>query len=139
MRISGKRNRLIGLESVAMTDIVLNMFIFFFISFSLLYTLNPEVIKKLGVQLPKSKNVADMPKKIKVIITLTAEDIIYLNKQAVTLKELKERLISLKSSNNLIMVSLHADKSVEFNSVVNVLDILNEAKITPISIAVMSD
>jgi biopolymer transport protein ExbD len=139
MRISGKRNYLIGLESVAMTDIVLNMFIFFFISFSLLYTLNPDVIKKLGVELPKAKNVSEMPNRMKVVITLTAEDIIYFNKQVVTIKELKEKLADLKKSNTLLMVSLYADKSVEFNSVVNVLDILNEIKITPISIAVMDE
>ena len=139
MRISGKRNYLIGLESVAMTDIVLNMFIFFFISFSILYTLNPDVIKKLGVELPKAKNVSEMPNRMKVVITLTAEDIIYFNKQVVTIKELKEKLADLKKSNTLLMVSLYADKSVEFNSVVNVLDILNEIKITPISIAVMDE
>jgi biopolymer transport protein ExbD len=124
---------------VAMTDIVLNMFIFFFISFSLLYTLNPDVIKKLGVELPKAKNVSEMPNRMKVVITLTAEDIIYFNKQVVTIKELKEKLADLKKSNTLLMVSLYADKSVEFNSVVNVLDILNEIKITPISIAVMDE
>ena len=50
MKISGKRDYMISMESVAMTDIVLNMFIFFFISLSLLYTFNPW--KKLDVKLP---------------------------------------------------------------------------------------
>ena len=36
MKIAPRRQYITMLESVAMTDIVLNMFIFFFISFSLL-------------------------------------------------------------------------------------------------------
>ena len=35
-----------------MTDIVLNLFIFFFISFSLLYTFNPERLAKVPVKPP---------------------------------------------------------------------------------------
>ncbi|MDD5583801.1 MAG: hypothetical protein PHV55_01915, partial [Candidatus Omnitrophica bacterium] len=56
MKIYGRRDYLVNLESVAMTDIVMNMFIFFFISFSLLYTFNADRLKKLGVNLPRAKN-----------------------------------------------------------------------------------
>jgi hypothetical protein len=49
VKIAPTRKYMFNLESVAMTDIVLNMFIFFFISFSLLYTFNPTKAKVIKV------------------------------------------------------------------------------------------
>ena len=43
----------VSLESVAMTDIIMNLFIFFFITFSLLYTFNPFGESKIKIDLPK--------------------------------------------------------------------------------------
>lgn len=71
MKISGKRDYMISMESVAMTDIVLNMFIFFFISFSLLYTFNP--MKKLDVKLPKAEHASTIKDKEQITITISAD------------------------------------------------------------------
>jgi len=62
MKIAGRRSYMTSMESVAMTDIVLNMFIFFFISFSLLYTFNPQRVQKLEVKLPAAQHTTAIDK-----------------------------------------------------------------------------
>jgi len=73
MKISGRRDYLFSLENIAMTDIIMNMFIFFFISFSLLYTFSPERIQKLDIKLPEATNTAPLENKNQVDIVLTGD------------------------------------------------------------------
>ncbi|MFA5199289.1 MAG: biopolymer transporter ExbD [Candidatus Omnitrophota bacterium] len=135
MKISGKRSYMLSLESVVMTDIVLNMFIFFFISFSLLYTFEPFRAQKLDIKLPKAANTIPMGEEEQLSITLTNEGALYLGKESVTIKDLKS-MISLKHKNNpRFSVILRADRLVRFKQVVNILDILSGLGITRLSIA----
>ncbi len=139
MKISGKRTYMLSLESVAMTDIVLNMFIFFFISFSLLYTFEPFRAQKLEVKLPKATNVSSMGEEEQLTLTLTNENVLYLDKELITMKELKEK-ISLRHKNNpRIAVVLRADRLVRFKQVVTILDILSGLGITRLDIAAVQE
>lgn len=126
MKIAPRRQYMANLESVAMTDIVLNMFIFFFISFSLIYTFNPTKAKHIKVNLPKAKNVAS-PKvdADTVLITLSAEGPVYWQGEIVTAKELQARLKEGLERNAKLGVVLEVDRSVAFKNVVGVLDVLN--------------
>ena len=133
MKISGKRDYMISLESVAMTDIVLNMFIFFFISFSLLYTFSPW--KKLDVKLPKAEHASTIKDKEQINITISADGPVYLDKKLVTMQELKEKVFSLYKTNPDISVLLCADKRRSFRDVVSVLDVLSGIGITRLNIA----
>jgi biopolymer transport protein ExbD len=139
MKISGQRNYLLSLESVAMTDIVLNMFIFFFISFSLLYTFNPNKVQKLDVKLPKASNVSTIEKLNQLDITLTNENIMYVGQEMVNAKELKERIRIKQRENPDLIVILRADKLVSFKKIVEVLDVLTELGITNLNIAAVRD
>ncbi len=135
MRISGKSTHFVGLESVAMTDIVMNMFIFFFISFSLLYTFRPLNTKRLDVQLPQAQN-SSGPEEFKQIeITITAEGPVYLDGELVSSSELKQKIAAGTGKGSRPSVILRADKLVPFRRVVSVLDVLSGAGITRISIA----
>jgi biopolymer transport protein ExbD len=133
MKISGKRDYMISLESVAMTDIVLNMFIFFFISFSLLYTFSPW--KKLDVKLPKAEHASTIKDKEQISITVSADGPIYLDKELVTIRELKEKVLARYKDNPGISVLLYGDKRRSFRDIVNVLDILSGIGITRLNIA----
>lgn len=135
MRISGKRAHFIGLESVAMTDIIMNMFIFFFISFSLLYTFKPLNTKRLDVKLPHAQNSSGPEELQQMEITITAEGPVYLNGELVNSSELKQRVSAGRGEDKNLSVILRADKRVPFRGVVSVLDILSGAGITRISIA----
>lgn len=138
MKIAGRREYLINLESVAMTDIVLNMFIFFFISFSLLYTFTPERIQKLDVKLPEATNTAPLEDKNQVNIILTSDGAIYLDKERVSITGLKDALSARRKDNPKLTVILRADKSVRFKQIVTVIDMLTELKVSRLSIAAVN-
>lgn len=127
-----------SLESVAMTDIVLNMFIFFFISFSLLYTFNPNREQKLEVKLAESTNTSAMKDESQAYITITSKGQIYLGKDPVTKDELRSRLTAMRKKKPFLSAVLRPDKGVRFMDFVSVLDILNELKISNINVAALS-
>ena len=139
MKISAKRNYMLSLESVAMTDIVLNMFIFFFISFSLLYTFEPFRAQKLEIKLPKASNTTSMSEEEQLSITLTNEGVLYLGKELITIKELKDKVSIRYKNNPRITVVLRADRLVRFKQVVNILDILSGLGITRLNIAAVQE
>jgi biopolymer transport protein ExbD len=138
MKISGQKSYLLSLESVAMTDIVLNMFIFFFISFSLLYTFSPHRVQRLKVKLPEARS-ATAPKGMsQTCITITNEGLIYLDKEVVTLEGLRDKISQLHKNNPELSVMLYSDKLVQFQNVVSVLDLLATAGIRNLDIAAAS-
>ncbi len=139
MKISGQRNYQVSLESVAMTDIVLNMFIFFFISFSLLYTFSPERVKKLDVSLPEAKSATALKEKKQVTVTITNEGVVYLDKEIVNRQELKARISKLHKNNPALGVVLSSDKFVRFQDIVEVLDTLNQLGIKNLNIAATTE
>ena len=139
MKISGQRNYLLSLESVAMTDIVLNMFIFFFISFSLLYTFNPNKVQKLDIKLPKASNVSTIENLSQMDITLTNENIMYVGQDMVNARELREKILVKQRENPQLIVILRADRLVSFKKIVEVLDVLTELGITNLNIAAVRD
>lgn len=139
MKIAGRKTYMSSMESVAMTDIVLNMFIFFFISFSLLYTFNPQRVQKLEVKLPAAQHTTTIDKMSQVNITLTNEGILYFEQEVVSLRELKDRVQRLHASNPAVVVVLRADKLVNFKAVVGVLDMLTELGISNLNIAAVKE
>ena len=138
INIKGQKDYLVALESVAMTDIVLNMFIFFFISFSLLYTFNPDRLSRVEVNLPTSKSAATLKGEERTIITLTKEGHVYLGPDLVRINELKSRLKSRIEANEPLVLILKVDKFTRFDNVVKVLDVINDLGIKRLSVAAMS-
>ncbi|MCU0651166.1 MAG: biopolymer transporter ExbD [Candidatus Omnitrophica bacterium] len=139
MKIAGRRSHLTIMESVAMTDIVLNMFIFFFISFSLLYTFNPQRLQKLDVKLPKAANTSGMEKMEQINITMTNEGVLYFEQDVVTMRELKDKVRRGYSQNPSVAVVLRADRLVNFKTVVSVLDMLTEIGVSNLNIAAVKE
>jgi len=128
-----------ALESVAMTDIILNMFIFFFISFSLLYTFNSGRLHKLGVDIPKAKTAKPVENTRVINIFVAKNGIVYFEKEAVTLDELIDGIEVSKAKNSTVRVLLHADQTASFKDVARVLDVLNGIQIQSIGIAVEAE
>lgn len=136
MKISGRREYMGALESVAMTDIILNMFIFFFISFSLLYTFSPNRLSKLGIHVPKAKTATVINETKQLNIAITKDGVVYLEKEAVTLDELIDGIESAKSNNSKVRVLISADEAAPFKDVAKILDAVNGMEVQSISIAV---
>jgi len=139
VKISGRREYMGALESVAMTDIILNMFIFFFISFSLLYTFNSNRLHKLGVDIPKAKTAKSVEDARVINISVAKNGIVYFEKEAVTLDELIDGIEVSKAKNATVRILLHADKAASFKDVARVLDVLNGIQVQSIGIAVEAE
>ncbi len=139
MKIGGRNNYIMKLESIAMTDIIMNMFIFFFISFSLLYTFNPHRVQKLDIKLPKAANASNIEKQDQVNILLSKDGPTYLGEDIVTARELKAIVAAKLKDNPELIVILRADKLVSFTRIVDILDVLTELGITNLNIAAVKD
>ncbi len=135
------RRHLVSLESIAMTDIVMNLFIFFFISFSLLYTFDPTRAKQIKVTLPKARNVMAPDKKRSDVVTITLSDEgpVYLGADVVTLANLETQLSERMKSQPELAVFMRVDRLVPFKNLVGVLDVLNGLGLEHLRIAAQQE
>jgi len=135
IRIKGSKDYMIALESVAMTDIVMNLFIFFFISFSLIYTFNPTKMSKIEVKLPKASTAVALEGSEKVVLTVARSGQYLINEEKINPHRIKTVLEAKLKENPGISVVMKVDGAARFNNVVKVLDIVNELNIQKISVA----
>ena len=135
IKIKGTKGYLIALESVAMTDIVLNMFIFFFISFSLLYTFSATRMSKIEVRLPKASTAVALEGAGRIIVTINRQGDYYVDDQKVAGSGLKAALASRVKEDPGIGLLLRVDGSSKFDRVVRALDVINELDIRKVSVA----
>jgi biopolymer transport protein ExbD len=136
MKIKTHRDSIVSLESVAITDIILNMFIFFFTSFSLVYTFNPTRESRILVKLPQADIKAPADQKEPLIVTINSRNEVFLNNRQKSLKDLKTELQSLIAFNKMRPVIVRADKSVVFDRVVQILDVAKNSGVERLGIAV---
>lgn len=98
-----------------MTDVVFNLLIFFMLTSTLVH---PTALKLL---LPKGSTQTSA--KPQTTISITADQKYYLEQQPVTLETMEALLKEKLGANPETYISLHADKSVPFETVVAVLNI----------------
>ena len=136
MKVNIHRETYVRLESIALTDIILNIFIFFFISFSLVYTFNPTRESRIIVKLPQADIKAPVDQTEPIIINITNRNEIFLKNKSRTLIDLKREIQSLIAFNKTRPVIVRADKSVVFDRVVQVLDVAKNAGVERLGIAI---
>jgi biopolymer transport protein ExbD len=136
MKIKTHRDSIVSLESVAITDIILNMFIFFFTSFSLVYTFNPTRESRIIVKLPQADIKMPADQKEPIVVAINSRNEVFLNNKPKSLRDLKTELESLIPFNKTRSVIVRADKSVVFDRVVQVLDVAKNAGVERLGIAV---
>ena len=135
IKIKGRHDYLVALESVAMTDIVMNMFIFFFISFSLIYTFNPVNVSKIVVKLPKAPTAIALEGKELVMLAINRSGEYFMNDEKVLAADLKKALKERLKENPMMELILKVDGSARFESVVKALDVINALDIQKVSVA----
>ena len=136
MKIKPRREGVLTLESIALTDIIFCIFIFFFTSFSLVYTFNPTRESKIQIKLPQATIKAPADQKEPIIVNINSRSQIFLKNKQKSLKELKEEIQSLIAFNKERPVIVRADKSVVFDRVVQVLDVVKNAGVERLGIAI---
>ncbi len=115
MALSQRNKISINFSSTGMTDVVFNLLIFFMLTSTLVH---PTALKLL---LPKGS--AQTSAKPQTTVSITADQRFYVEQQQVTIAELEAVLKEKLGSNPDTYISLHADKTVPFESVVQVLNI----------------
>lgn len=136
MKIKTHRDSVVTIESIALTDIILNIFIFFFTAFSLVYTFNPARESRIVVKLPKADIKAPVDQKEPIVITINSRNEIFLSSKRRNLRDLKTELQSLLAFNKMRPVIVRADKNVVFDRVVQVLEVAKNAEVERLGIAI---
>jgi len=136
MKIKTRRDAVVSLESIAFTDIIMNMFIFFFTSFSLVYTFNPTRESNITVKLPQADVKSPVDSKETIVVTINNRNEVFLNKKPRNMSDLKKELQSLVAVNKTRPVIVRADKSVVFDRVVQVLDVAKNSGVERLGIAI---
>lgn len=136
MKIKTNRDSILTLESIALTDIILNIFIFFFTAFSLVYTFNPARESRIMIKLPQADVKTPVEQKEPIVININSRNEIFLGSKPKTLRELKTDLQTLISINKMRAVIVRADKDVVFNRVVQVLDVAKNVGVERLGIAI---
>lgn len=136
MKIKPRRNFAVTLESIALTDIILNIFIFFFTAFSLVYTFNPTRESRIMIKLPQADIKIPVEQKEPIVVTINSRNQVFLNNKLKTMRDLKEEVKSLIAFNKARPVIVRADKSVVFDKVVQVLDLVKNAGVERLGIAI---
>jgi biopolymer transport protein ExbD len=122
-----------GLEQIdiaPLIDTVFLLLIFFVLTSSFTFQ------SGINVKLPKAVT-SDIIKEENFIVTITSENVTYLNGAVITLKEMKERLREPGSKDRTLLIK--ADRRASVGRIVDVWDLCRELGIEKINIATNQD
>jgi biopolymer transport protein ExbD len=118
-------------ELTSMTDIIFLLLIFFMIS-----TTFEGARKSLDIQLPESKAAEAAQEVRQHIIEMSVDDALRLDGQPVAVQDLVPRLSQSGTPSLQRAVIIRADKRLPYGKVVAVLDLVRQANIREIAVAV---
>ncbi|HLF18496.1 MAG TPA: biopolymer transporter ExbD [Candidatus Omnitrophota bacterium] len=129
MRFKRRTKLEYGLEQIdiaPMIDVIFLLLIFFMLSSSFTFE------SGINVKLPKAVT-SDVIKEENFIITITGEDVIYLNDKITTIKDLKKILEGAKDKTRPILIK--ADRRASVGRIVDVWDLCRNLGIEKVNIA----
>lgn len=91
-------------------------------------------VQGITVNLPKASATPSLAKPKTKAITITADGQIYLDTYPVTMGELEQRLTQYKAADPELPVVVKGDASVQYQKVVDVLDLLGRLDITQLGL-----
>lgn len=91
-------------------------------------------VQGVKVNLPQASNAASLAVPKTKAVTITAEGNIFLDTYPVTLAELESRLASLYAADPKLPVVIKGDSTVQYQLVMNVLDLTGRVGITQIGL-----
>jgi len=125
---SGYENRKARLDMISLMDIMLLVLIFFVYS-----TFSMSVHRALKVSLPSAKGAAERGETI--MITVTADDALYLNKVPMTLDELVPATLALwEQQNHPVLIS--ADRNASLGPAIELLGKLKDSGVERVAFQV---
>lgn len=118
----------VSLDLTSMMDMTFILLIF------LLLIATPAFQHGMAVQLPQSVSAARI-EKTDVVVSLSADGEIFVDKASVSLTDLEVKLREMSKHPNFGKLILRADGHVQHEKVVEVMDVINTAGISSITIA----
>ena len=91
-------------------------------------------VQGIKVNLPKASSTPSLAKPQTKAITITAEGTIYLDTYPVTLEQLESTLAQYKAANPQLPVVVKADATIQYERVVEVLDLIGRLEITQLGL-----
>ena len=119
-----------SLELTPLIDVVFLLLIFFMVS-----TAFVDFPRQMEIELPTSKMSSELKELERLEIEMNKQGKMFMNGEPITVKELEGRVDSLKQPARR-QALIRADKELPYGNVVEVMGILQAAKISDISIAV---
>jgi biopolymer transport protein ExbD len=117
------------LNITPLLDLVFVLLVIFIIT-------TPQMMNNLEMNLPSGKPPPPQKEKPKINrIVVDAKGQTFLNDQAVTIAALKDKLQQLKSGNPDLSVVVKGADDVDYQNMVNVLDVLQQLDITKVGLA----
>ena len=116
MSMQLSKKRLLTFSAVSLTDIVLLLLIFFLLSSS--FIVQPGI----KIKLPKAVT-GETNDNMQVLVTITGNQTIYLNQKQVAKNELGAKIRQLLSKQQDKTVVIRADRSLDLQVAVEVIDI----------------
>ncbi|MBP1617229.1 MAG: Biopolymer transport protein ExbD/TolR [Bacteroidetes bacterium] len=126
MKIERRKTRSAEVYTASLNDIMFFLLLFFLIISTLV---TPAAIK---VALPNSKTSTEVVNKKSIQLAITADHRYFLNDKEILFEEIEPALLSImaqKKENEEINVLLQADKTLNLQDLVNVIDLGNAAKV----------
>lgn len=91
-------------------------------------------VQGVQVNLPKASTSVSLAKPQTKAVTITADGTIYLDTYPVSLQELEALLIKYKAVNPALPVVIKADSQIQYQLVVDVLDLMGRLQITQLGL-----
>lgn len=132
MRFKRKSKNHIQLENIALTDIIMNLFLFFVISFGVTSSLASKHSESpLQVDLPTVQKGDRISAEQTIDIQITKDGNILWNNRGASLKELREKLAKENKSRP---VAIRADKNASIQSLTSVLELVRDVGLTNVAL-----
>lgn len=96
--------------------------------------LTTATVQGIKVNLPKASAQPSLAENKTKAISITADGTVYLDTFPVTMTELENTLRGLKAANPNLPVIIKADSSIQYQKVVDVMDLLGRLEITQIGL-----
>jgi biopolymer transport protein ExbD len=96
--------------------------------------LTTATVQGIKVNLPKASTTPSLAKPQTKAVTITADGTIYLDTYPVSIQELESLLTQYKAVNPSLPVVIKADASIQYQLVVDVLDLMGKLQITQLGL-----
>jgi len=116
------------IEMIPLMDVIFLLLVAF-----IMMTMSMTVYRGIPVELPASE-AADVEKKTLVTVTILKDGALYLDREAVTLPVLRDRLSRLSEQDNPPRIFLAGDRTVSYERVLAVIDEIRKAGVTGVSL-----